>query len=328
MRDASGTLKSLVTQFTQAATITEREALLQSIIYKWTGVENIDPASRAATQIYGNAIGDARKLEALEEFMGQEWFGVWCWGTRDPNPHGKAAPVLLQAYAELSEMIYSELASQSFLKPLYDKIGLAWDDVNDTFIFNLNQVAADITAVITINRTTGKELLTEFMRSLKGTDSLGGMDLVGFETALSPLGLDVVSLVNSAWAVVGTAGNDTLTGGSGSDMLQGLAGADVLTGNAGNDILDGGSGNDTLYGNDGTDVFYGGTGNDQLYGGAGVDQYYFARGDGQDTIHEDYLEDSWIYIGDLTISELTFHRSGADLLVGFQTLHSAHLGRH
>lgn len=153
VRDASGTLKSLVTQFTQAATITEREALLQSIIYKWTGVENIDPASRAATQIYGNAIGDARKLEALEEFMGQEWFGVWCWGTHDPNPHGKAAPVLLQAYAELSEMIYSELASQSFLKPLYDKISLKLDATNNTFTFSLDSVAIDIAAAITSNRT-------------------------------------------------------------------------------------------------------------------------------------------------------------------------------
>jgi Ca2+-binding RTX toxin-like protein len=319
VRDTSGALKTLVTQFTQSTTITQRETLLQSIIYKWAGVENIDPNSRAATQIYGNVIGDARKLEALEEFMGEEWFGIWCWGTRDPNPHGQAAPVLLAAYSELSEMIYAQLAAQSFLKPLYDKISLDWDDTNNSFIFNLDQVAIDITTTINTNRTAGKELLAEFMRSLKGANSLGEMDLVGFEAALFPLGLDVASLVNSVWAVAGTAGNDNLTGGAGSDMLQGLGGNDRLTGNAGNDILDGGSGTDTLYGNDGADVFYGGTGNDHLYGGAGVDQYYFNRGDGQDTIHEDYLEDTWIYIGDLSLAELTFRRIGADLLVGFQT---------
>jgi Ca2+-binding RTX toxin-like protein len=319
VRDTSGALKTLVTQFTQASTIAQRETLLQSIIYKWAGVENVDPNSRAATQIYGNVIGDARKLEALEQFMGEEWFGVWCWGTRDPNPHGQAAPVLLAAYAELSEMIYAELAAQSFLKPLYDKISADWDVTGNTCMFNLSQVASDITATINTNRTAGKELLAEFMRSLKGTNSLGAMDLAGFEAALFPLGLDVVSLVNSVWAVVGTAGNDILTGGSGSDMLQGLGGNDQLSGNAGNDILDGGSGADTLYGNAGSDVFYGGTGNDQLYGGTGIDKYYFNRGDGQDTIHEDYLEDTWIYIGDLSLAELTFRRAGADLLVGFQT---------
>ncbi|MEQ1767804.1 MAG: hypothetical protein ABL859_10290, partial [Methylotenera sp.] len=119
VRDVSGTLKNLVTQFSLANTAADRGAILQSIIYKWTGVENIDPASRAATQIYGNVIGDARKLEALEEFMGQDWYGVWCWGTKDPNPHGQAAPVLLKAYDELSEKIYGLLAAQSFLKPLY-----------------------------------------------------------------------------------------------------------------------------------------------------------------------------------------------------------------
>ncbi|MEO5340554.1 MAG: hypothetical protein H7837_08565 [Magnetococcus sp. MYC-9] len=47
------TLKTLVVQFTQATTTAERETLLQSIIYKWTGVENIDPASRADKKLYG-----------------------------------------------------------------------------------------------------------------------------------------------------------------------------------------------------------------------------------------------------------------------------------
>ncbi|WP_189836413.1 putative Ig domain-containing protein [Sulfuriferula multivorans] len=319
VRDTSGSLKNLVTQFTQAATVADRESLLQSIIYKWTGVENVDPASRAATQIYGNVIGDARKLEALEEFMGEDWYGVWCWGTKDPNPHGQAAPVLLEAWGELSEMIYGQLAAQSFLKPLYDKIGFNWDATANTLTGDLSLVSADITVAINTNHTAGKELLAEFMRSLKGMAALGTMDIVGFETALSPLGPDVVSLVNSAWAVVGTEGGDILTGGADADMLQGLGGDDTLIGNAGNDILDGSNGNDTLYGNEGADVLYGGTGNDQLYGGAGVDQYYFARGDGQDTIHEDYLDDTWINIGDLTIEELTFRRSGADLVVGFQT---------
>jgi hypothetical protein len=95
--DATGELKALVTAFTQAATPEDRDALITQIIYRWTGVQDVDPSSRASRMIYGNAIGDARKLEALEEFMGEEWAGVWCWGTRDPNPHGRAAPVLLAA---------------------------------------------------------------------------------------------------------------------------------------------------------------------------------------------------------------------------------------
>ena len=317
--DISGTLKAAVTQFTQAISISEREALLQTIIYKWSGVESIDPGSRAATMIYGNVIGDARKLEALEEFMGDEWFGVWCWGTKDPNPHGNAAPVLLEAYAELTELVYGRLASASFLKPLYDKINYVWDDTAQALKCDLGAVAADISLAINTNRSEGKELLSEFVRTLKGMDLQGSMDLASFITALAPLGVDVSSIIDSTFAVVGTEYGDNLVGTAGTDVLQGLGGYDTLTGNAGDDVLDGGNGNDTLYGNAGADYLAGGRGNDHLHGGTGIDNYYFGRGDGQDTIHEDFMDDTWVYIGDLTIEELTFSRSGADLVVGFQT---------
>lgn len=317
--DTTGSLKAAVIQFTQAASVEERESLLQTIIYKWAGVENIDPGSRAATMIYGNAIGDARKLEALEEFMGDEWYGVWCWGTKDPNPHGKAAPVLLEAYAQLSELIYGRLASGSFLKPLYDKINYTWDEATQALKCDLSEVAVDISLAINANRSAGKELLSEFVRSLNGMDLQGSMDLASFVSVLAPLGVDVTAIVDRAFAKVGTEYSDYLVGTSGTDVLQGLAGNDVLIGDTGDDVLDGGNGDDTLYGNAGADYLAGGRGNDQLYGGTGIDKYYFGRGDGQDTIHEDYLDDTWVYIGDLTIEELVFSRSGADLVVGFQT---------
>ncbi len=45
--------------------------------------------------------------------------------------------------------------------------------------------------------------------------------------------------------VVGTAGNDVLSGGAGRDILRGLAGNDTLDGKTGADTLVGGTGNDT-----------------------------------------------------------------------------------
>lgn len=57
VRDSA--LKAIVQQFSQATTTVERNELINTIIYKWAGVENVDPTSRAATMIYGNAIGDA-----------------------------------------------------------------------------------------------------------------------------------------------------------------------------------------------------------------------------------------------------------------------------
>jgi len=74
-RDASGRLKTLVQQYANASDATTRKAVLTTLIYAWAGVENVDPLSRAATQIYGNVIGDARKLSTLEAFLGQGFVG-------------------------------------------------------------------------------------------------------------------------------------------------------------------------------------------------------------------------------------------------------------
>src|SRR5262245_54223946 len=56
-------------------------------------------------------------------------------------------------------------------------------------------------------------------------------------------------------ALVGTAGNDTMTGGRGDDTLSGLAGNDILIGGEGHDLLDGGTWADTMQGGAGHDTY-------------------------------------------------------------------------
>ncbi len=82
--------------------------------------------------------------------------------------------------------------------------------------------------------------------------------------------------------IVGTASNDSLSGGTGNDTLSGLDGNDQLQGGAGNDSADGGAGNDTLYGNAGNDTLLGGDGNDYLYDTQGAN--VLSGGAGNDTI--------------------------------------------
>jgi Ca2+-binding RTX toxin-like protein len=55
--------------------------------------------------------------------------------------------------------------------------------------------------------------------------------------------------------VIGTAGNDVLTGGRGEDTLTGLAGTDTLQGGSGHDLLNGGTGTDTMQGGTGNDTY-------------------------------------------------------------------------
>ncbi|OTK24855.1 calcium-binding protein [Acinetobacter pittii] len=76
--------------------------------------------------------------------------------------------------------------------------------------------------------------------------------------------------------IIGTTGDDTLTGNIGKDILIGGTGNDILNGGDGNDLLNGGAGNDTLNGGIGADTvifkILEGLGNDAV-GGNGVDTW-------------------------------------------------------
>ncbi len=285
-QDATGELKALVNSFTQAATPEDRDALVTQIIYHWTGVQDVDPASRASRMIYGNAIGDARKLEALEVFMGEEWVGVWCWGTRDPNPHGRAAPVLLQAWDELKAMIHGQLLAQSHSKGLFEAIAYSWDEELEALVGDLAPVAGALTTSIQNDREAGLAQLGDFLFALKGTGMLSRMDVESFKAQLLPLGADVGQTFDTALAGWVSANGPT----EGNDVLRGSEFDDVLDGRGGNDRLLGRGGDDALIGGADNDVLDGGAGNDELTGGTGSDTYRYGRGDGHDII----IEDSWI----------------------------------
>ncbi|MFC7537886.1 calcium-binding protein [Sphingomonas sp. GCM10030256] len=99
--------------------------------------------------------------------------------------------------------------------------------------------------------------------------------------------------LGSAYAVLGFAGNDTLTGSAGAeslfgdvgaDRLNGAGGDDQLAGGSGNDILDGGSGHDILHGGEGTDTMTGGSGNDLFVVGELGDKVIEASSAGVDTV--------------------------------------------
>jgi uncharacterized repeat protein (TIGR01451 family) len=88
--------------------------------------------------------------------------------------------------------------------------------------------------------------------------------------------------INQYNLMVGTAGDDVLTGGNGRNLILGLAGDDIITGGNEADCLIGGSGHDIIYGLNGNDFIAGNHGDDELYGGDGND--VISGGAGDDTI--------------------------------------------
>ncbi len=95
---------------------------------------------------------------------------------------------------------------------------------------------------------------------------------------------------NDLWFGAGSAGVAASfnAAASANAILVGGASNDTLSSGNGWDFLDGGAGNDVLYGGGGNDILRGGTGVDTLFGGSGNDTYVFNRGDGADTVYDDY----------------------------------------
>jgi VCBS repeat-containing protein len=88
--------------------------------------------------------------------------------------------------------------------------------------------------------------------------------------------------------LVGTVGDDLLTGtaradviiaGAGNDVINGLGGDDVICARGGNDRINAGSGIDRLYGGPGRDQLFGADGDDTIAGGASRDLLFAADGD-------------------------------------------------
>ncbi|RMQ40696.1 Calcium binding hemolysin protein, partial [Pseudomonas cichorii] len=121
--------------------------------------------------------------------------------------------------------------------------------------------------------------------------------------------------------LIGQAGNDTLSGRAGDDLLDGGDGKDTLYGEDGNDTLLGGAGNDALSGGAGNDLLDGGAGNDTLDGGKGSDTYVFGKGYGRDTISNGVYNDTTVdkldvvRLEGLTTEDVSIRRESDDLVI-------------
>ena len=101
---------------------------------------------------------------------------------------------------------------------------------------------------------------------------------------------NAVAELTPAPDIIGTEGNDVLTGTSrgekiqglgGDDILQGLGGNDEIFGDDGNDLISAGDGNDTVEGGAGTDLISGDNGDDNLNGQSGQDDIFGGEGNDQ-----------------------------------------------
>ncbi len=319
--DESGALKALVEQYIAETNLAARKTLLLDIIYHWAGVQDMDPDGRQ-TSAYGNVLGDARKLEALEEFMGKEYLGTWCWGERDPNPHGKAAPYILRAFDLLFNYVNNELLTQTHCKSLLEGISLTWNAATQNWDINVSSAVSQLQAIYNQDAAAGLGALRELESIVENIDFAGRQDIYNaFRAVGNAEGNSFEQSLAKFAQLYGTDGNDEIFGTSGAEEIDALGGNDKIYSGGGNDTVNGGSGDDVIWGEDGNDTLIGGAGNDTLVGGNGDDIYLFNPGFGNDVLDNsatdsDGANNDTIQFGEgILPGKVTLERQDYDLII-------------
>uniref|UniRef100_UPI000482B2AC calcium-binding protein n=1 Tax=Zooshikella ganghwensis TaxID=202772 RepID=UPI000482B2AC len=272
-------LVGMVEAFTQEKDYQKRNDMVQDIIYQWAGVTDVDPNSRDPKSHYGHVI-DARKLITLEKIVGKSYLGTWCWGERDPNPHGRAAPILKQEFDKFQRSVTAQLNAQV----LFDKDVLHALFEANSWYFRLNEKALEA-HLVSLNRPDKVEELNAVINTLQ---NLG----VYSECISTHIKATLDSIIENHPSLNEYINHDTVAGDERNNTLRDYNQINIIHGK---------KGNDTLYGQDGDDnyIFAQGDGQDIIYDTSGVDTLYFAEGIKQENIgFRRTLTDVWVVLLD------------------------------
>lgn len=269
-------LQGLVEDFAAATDPVARDAMVEGLIFQWAGVANVDPNSRDPRMVYGHVM-DARQLIVLEQLVGRGYEGTWCWGERDPNPHGAAAPLLIAEFKEFQQYVRAQLLAQidpgnyTFVKGGF---GSGYSSVKIDWVAFQQAAGAlrdsgDVDKLIEIIGVV-RDLGT-YSPLFRTRTAQAFADLQATYPDLAPL-FDTASLI-------GTIGNDNLFGGSQGEVI----------------VAD--------------------KGDDTLYGGGGNDSYYYRVGDGKDRIYDSSGVDQLVFMSGIVASDVTVGRDLTSILI-------------
>lgn len=264
-------LKGLVEQYIDATDAPARDALLDELIYRWAGAANVDPYSRDPTKVYGHVM-DARQLVTLENLVGHSYLGTWCWGERDPNPHGQAAPLLIAEFLEFKRFTAAQILSQTVY--------------GDALLGILRSAPGSNAQSIEVDWTALAAKLNQ-LQADNAVDMIAGIVSVVFD--LGTYAPRYRAERDAAFLAMGAA----------NPALEPFLDFSTRVGSAGVDTLNGASGGSE---------FHGLAGDDRLYGQSSADIYHFARGQGQDTILDRGGVDKIVFGAGISQSDLVFTR--------------------
>ena len=228
-QDQSGVLRSLVESFAAETNSAVRAVRVKQIVYAWAGVTDVN------LEQWGAAV-DARKIAAMEMFLGQSYPG-----TNNPGPN--AAAILNETFTILVDYVNGQLMRQSHLSDLFDGIQLTLDA-------NTGILAIDVSGAVDIlqnawsaNELDARLLIQDFIYSLRGHGETG-------EQVIEKLRQDADFFISEFDLALENIGyREVFIGGDGDDILYGGAGDDILEGGHGDDtyVFNIGDGHDRIF---------------------------------------------------------------------------------
>src|SRR6218665_473909 len=282
--------------------------LIKDIMYRWAGVEGVDPNSR------GSYI-DARTLEFIEAFTGKPFLQR---GYRS-DPLRDASADLEDGFDIAQTHYYTILVAQTDAGSIFS--GNVYYDLKSDSMKGIIGLDTDVLDDLELHiaglaNTAAREAFWQnVVRLVENTVGVANLDsgsLSAFELAVSnsDATLELSEILES---LGGESFINTLDGTSGVDTLVGTSSPDVIIGRSGADTLIGGDGNDDIYGGDGDDIIIGGKHSDYLNGSSGADTYVYNPGDGVDVIDDDGItspNDKILLGAGFDASDVTFTRVG------------------
>jgi len=245
----------------------KQNEMINDIIYRWASSDQINPNARDPKKIYSHVM-DARQLVALEHLTGKGYLGIWCWGEHDPNPHGQAAPLLIDEFNKFVKYVQAQISAQSEFKDLFAGIlPLQWEknqtgDLSMAFK-TLKDRIADLLPNVDYADISADNIIRarELINTAKNLGTYNTKYQSVFETIEAGWLSEIENLKFVINSVEGTAGNDNLSGDNKDN---------IIIGSRGDDTLFGGAGNDMYY----FDILFG---KDRVYDSAGVDGIVFSK---------------------------------------------------
>lgn len=285
---------------------------VEDILFRWAGVDGVDPASR------GGYI-DARKMEFIEEILGREWVAGG-----QTNPQAGQADDLDAAFSAAFTHVFGHILAQTSAATLF--AGGAGYDLTSASFANTDVDDFIITDAFssTVSGSSGNEIFfytpsegAKTINDAGGVDTIVIADGIGAEDVrLWKAGSDLYLYMDGHSASVKVQSHfqsaynnevETLifSDGSSLGLLENL----TFTGTS--------AGGEYVHGLDNSDdTLVGMGGNDTLRGHTGNDTYVWNIGDGNDTIEDqDGTADVLEFGPGITADDVRFWKSATNLMI-------------